>query len=420
MVGTTLDENVRGEERKKREIQENITKTRLTQKIDNSNPFQSIKPILPGQQAYPVQFEPLAHIRLSRSTYKVTTFIEFKPYIASFLRFQRFLELFLSDLVDPSRVSIYKHILGRHMTPQERTLITRVISRDKCSQTQEEVCSEETVRVDGKQILSQAECRKQFQLICRAVRQFKAITRAAEYIRRTFNEIKREFLSVIDHLETEAEEKDPRERRENNERVQEELKIAYSRVSKEELEVLDDMLRQVEERYPDLNEKVLKRTKRFGVMSWIMGWGVYSNWRQIKAIKKNIKKLYEQNLLQEQQIQDLAHYLNLTATRVQLHDKMLYNIQVRLNRIDHSIGTLNDIVTFNWVLNNMLLDANVIVNRLITGLIVLRNNVERIYRYLNVIASQEVNPVMIPPPTLRKLLAEVQEEMKSNPRLVTL
>ena len=116
VVATTLDEKIRGEERKKREIQENITKTRLTQKIDNSNPYQSIQPILPGQQAYPVQFEPLAHIRLSRSTYKVTTFIEFKPYIASFLRFQRFLELFLTDLVDPSRVSIYKHILGGHMT----------------------------------------------------------------------------------------------------------------------------------------------------------------------------------------------------------------------------------------------------------------------------------------------------------------
>ena len=133
---------------------------------------------------------------------------------------------------------------------------------------------------------------------------------------------------MIDHLETESEEKDPKERKENNEKVQEELKIAYSKVSKEELEVLDNMLKQVEEKYPDLNDKVLKRTKRFGVMSWIMGWGVYSNWRQIKAIKKNIKKLYEQNLLQEQQIQDLAHYLNLTATRVQLHDKMLYNIQV--------------------------------------------------------------------------------------------
>ena len=72
-------------------------------------------------------------------------------------------------------------------------------------------------------------------------------------------------------------------------------------MSKEELEVHDGILKQVEEKYPDLNEKVLKRTKRFGVMSWIMGWGIYSNWRQIKAIKKNIKKLYEQNLLQEQQ-----------------------------------------------------------------------------------------------------------------------
>ena len=31
MVATTLDEKIRGEERKKREIQENITKARLTQ-----------------------------------------------------------------------------------------------------------------------------------------------------------------------------------------------------------------------------------------------------------------------------------------------------------------------------------------------------------------------------------------------------
>ena len=67
VVATTFDEKIREEERKKREIQENIVKTRLTQKIDNSNPYQSIQPILPAQQAYPVQFEPLAHIRLSRS-----------------------------------------------------------------------------------------------------------------------------------------------------------------------------------------------------------------------------------------------------------------------------------------------------------------------------------------------------------------
>ena len=44
MVGAILDKSIKGEERKKREIQENIAKTRLTQKIDNSNPYQSIQP----------------------------------------------------------------------------------------------------------------------------------------------------------------------------------------------------------------------------------------------------------------------------------------------------------------------------------------------------------------------------------------
>ena len=43
-------------------------------------------------------------------------------------------------------------------------------------------------------------------------------------------------------------------------------------------------------------------------MSWVLGWGVYSNYKQIKTIKKNIRKLYFQNVLQERQIQDLAQY----------------------------------------------------------------------------------------------------------------
>ena len=338
----------------------------------------------------------------------------------SFRKFQEYLETFLTDLTDPNKVAAFSHLLSSHLTPPEQDVMTLIITRSKCECPGEEVCADEDVRTvshPSPQVLSVDECLKQKQVICRAINQFKAIANATEYIKTTFEQVKREFMSVIDHLETESEEKEPETRKEHNEKVEEELKVAYSKVSQEELEILDDIIKQVGKRFPDLETKVLNRHKRFGVMSWIMGWGVYSNWRQIKAIKKNIRKLYEQNLLQEQQILDLAHYLNLTATRVQLHDKMLYNIQVRLARIDHAIRTIQDIVTFTWVTNNLLLDANVVVNRLITGLIVLRNNVERIYRYLSVIASQEVNPVMIPPPPLRELLAEIQEEMKQNPRL---
>ena len=217
-------------------------------------------------------------------------------------------------------------------------------------------------------------------------------------------------------METEQDQVDEETREEHNLKVETDMKIGFTKVSKEELETLDTILKQVEAKYPDV-KKNLDRHKRFGVMSWILGWGVYSNHKQIKAIKKNVRKLYHQNVLQEIQIQDLAHYLNLTATRVRVHDRILYNIQLRLYRLDHYINDLQDLVTFNWYVNNILMDANVIVNRLITGLIVLRNNVEVIYRYLSVIASHEVNPVMIPPPPLRDLLKEVQEEMRQNPRL---
>ena len=236
------------------------------------------------------------------------------------------------------------------------------------------------------------------------------------HVKSAFEQVKEQFLSVIDHLETEQDQTDEEARDRHNQKVETDMKIAFSRVSKEELEELETILEQVETKYPDVKKK-LKRHKRFGIMSWILGWGVYSNYRQMKAIKKNIRKLYYQNVLQEKQIQDLAHYLNITATRVRLHDRILYNIQLRLNRIDHYIKDLQDLIAFNWYVNNLLMDANVIVNRLITGLIVLRNNVEVIYRYLSVIASHEVNPVMIPPPPLREFLEEVQEEMKQNPRL---
>ena len=259
-------------------------------------------------------------------------------------------------------------------------------------------------------------CIRQYDMVCRTKSQFKAVADTALYINQSFNQIKEEFLSVIDHLETDRDEPKVRNRREHNDKVRQELKLSYSRISTEELRVLNKIVDKVEESYPSLKTK-LKRTKRFGVMTWVLGWGVYSNYKQIETLKENVQTLYEQNLLQEQQIQDLAQYLNLTATRVQLHDKMLYNIQVRLNQLNFSIAALQDIVQYTIYTNNMLFDANIVTNRLIIGLIVLRNNVEQIYKYLRVIASQEVDPVMIPPPPLGELLAEAEREMALNPRL---
>ena len=124
-----------------------MIKTRVSQKIDNLNPYQNIQPILPGQQAYPVQFEPLAHIRLSRSTYKITTFIEFGPYIDSFRKFQAYLETFLMDLTDSKRISALRLLLTNQLTSVAQNLITKIITEHKCeTQTPEEACSGDAIR----------------------------------------------------------------------------------------------------------------------------------------------------------------------------------------------------------------------------------------------------------------------------------
>ena len=69
-------------------MQREIIKQRLTQNINNDNLYSDVEAIIPGQQPTSVLFEPMVHIRLSRSTYKVTTFIEFAPYIQSFRNFE--------------------------------------------------------------------------------------------------------------------------------------------------------------------------------------------------------------------------------------------------------------------------------------------------------------------------------------------
>ena len=396
-----------------------MIKQRLTQNIDNGNPYLGIKPIIPGQQPNSVLFEPMVHIRLSRSTYKVTSFIEFAPYIQSFVNFEKYLSQFVKDIQDPARVSGFVNLLTQHrstiLSNSRAREFSKFIQDHSCGKGRNnptKVCKYDTIRGGW----DRHACIRQYDMVCRTKSQFKAVADTALYINQSFAQIKEEFLSVIDHLETSDEEPEMRKRREHNDRVRQELKISYSRVSTEELQTLNYVVEKVEESYPTIKNK-LKRVKRFGIMSWVLGWGVYSNYKQIETLKENVQTLYEQNLLQEQQIQDLAQYLNLTATRVQLHDKMLYNIQVRLNQLNFSVAALQDLVQYTIYSNNMLFDANIVSNRLITGLIVLRNNVEQIYKYLRVIASQEVDPIMIPPPPLRELLAEAEKEMAHNPRL---
>ena len=65
--------------------------------INNANPYQGIT-ITEGHGKYPVIFEPLQNVQTSRSTYKVTSFIDFTPYLEYFQQFERYLEAFKTSI----------------------------------------------------------------------------------------------------------------------------------------------------------------------------------------------------------------------------------------------------------------------------------------------------------------------------------
>ena len=69
------------------------------------------------------------------------------------------------------------------------------------------------------------------------------------------------------------------------------------------------------------NATAPSREKRF--LDILAGIGSIVNAVQIKKIKKNIQILQAQNILQDQKIDELARFANLTATRVRLHDKQI-------------------------------------------------------------------------------------------------
>ena len=87
----------------------------LTREINNENPYLGEQPVMiQGQKAYPVLFEPIKYIKLSRSTYKVTSFLDFTPYIRTFNSFENYLNSLTEDLNDYDKVGALKYLQEKY------------------------------------------------------------------------------------------------------------------------------------------------------------------------------------------------------------------------------------------------------------------------------------------------------------------
>ena len=143
-----------------------------------------------------------------------------------------------------------------------------------------------------------------------------------------------------------------------------------------------------------------ERNKRFGLATWVLGWGLYKTYSTIRHIKDNIRTLQEQNLLQQDQIIELGHYLNITYGHVSSNRYAITNLQVRLAEINKTlIATLSDIKFVKYTVA-IITDIRMNLAKLTLGIMTLGQNVNAVYEYLRVLSTRQVNPPIIPPDTL--------------------
>ena len=154
--------------------------------IDNDNLYESIKP---GQYKNPVIFEPIKNIRLSISSYQVTMFIDLTPYFEYFESYEGYLDGFLKDLADQSKMSFLARFhhqaaeLGGDFVSNEL---------DKVDCEQQTLCEKHS---------NSKICQRLLFSFCMTQRQYYQVTNSTVHIKETFMALKNKFLGMIDYMD---------------------------------------------------------------------------------------------------------------------------------------------------------------------------------------------------------------------------
>ena len=281
--------------------------------INNDNPYQGVT-VTEGHGKYPVIFEPLQNVQTSCSTYRVTSFIDFTPYLEYFQQFEKYLQAFKESLQTFEGDPILQEF-------QETTLkVTQDKKGEACRHypactIRPLLCQ---LRFEQAQISAyrwqKEHCMACHMQACLVLKQFEYILNITEYINENYLRVKDKFLKAIDYVENmnlvNATPANPQHRQK-----QSETRISDSLSSQEEKYLVQQMM---ELARWDLESNTTIRTKRFIPLITSIGAAIGSllNAGQIKTIKKNIAVLQDATILQGQKIAELARYADLTAARV--------------------------------------------------------------------------------------------------------
>ena len=296
--------------------------------INNANPYQGVT-VTEGHGKYPVIFEPLQNVQTSRSTYKVTSFIDFTPYLEYFQQFEKYLEAFKTSIKAFENDPIL----------QEFRELTMAATNERTGEACRHypVCYTQSIlyklRIEQLEVLARRRerqrCMARHMQACLVLRQFEYILNVTEYISDNYLRVKEKFLKAIDYVENIKIDK-PIASNTTSRHKRDSGNLFDTKTTPEEIRYLTQLLAELAAWDPTNN--TTQRKKRFIPLFASIGAAIGSivNAGQIKKIKKNIAILQEATILQDQQIMELARYADLTAARVRLHDTQIYRLQYGL------------------------------------------------------------------------------------------
>ena len=177
---------------------------------------------------------------------------------------------------------------------------------------------------------------------CQSKMKFEQFRLEIQYVVKAFCAIHRKFLTAIDHIDYH-----PLQTPNNVTRVKRsEIYNMYGQYCTQtkmfnpsEENFLNAFMKALYKINPSLH-KNLSHMKEVCIFTWILGWGVFSNARNIAKIKDNLHTLQKQNQLQDKQIKQLANYLNLTMHQIDKHSEMLYEMDTKMIIMNNTLKQL--------------------------------------------------------------------------------
>ena len=249
---------------------------------------------------------------------------------------------------------------------------------------------------------------------CQAKMKFEKFKWEIHYIIKVFCATYKKFLTAIEHIDYHPSQMQSNVTRTKRSVIYDTYGWYHSPtkiLTPSEENFLNAFMKALYKISPSLHNN-LSCMKRVGVFTWILGWGVFSNARNIDKIKDNIHTLQKQNQLQDKQIKQLANYLNLTMHQVDKHSKMLYEMDTKMTIMNKTIQHIM------WNLDAMQYETNLLhyfqnkLYRVYTSLYALQADTESLFEYMRALASQELNPMIIPPDILKNILHRKETDIK--------